>query len=113
MIAHILRHLYICNLHRAFVFCVQYYVRGYSESKERLWERILQAFVSTNGNAQGRTKHTLSARFMIIQNSCFRYHEILKDCDMVAEAAILAYAIIVGKGFRWVEAYDIIYEYVS
>ncbi|MCL7041317.1 hypothetical protein MKW94_030894 [Papaver nudicaule] len=101
------------DLCRAFVFCVQYYVRGFPESKERLWERILQAFVSTNGNARGRTKHALSDRFRIIRNSCFRYNEILNDCDMDTEAAILAYAIIVGKEFQWVEAYDIISEYIS
>ncbi|MCL7033186.1 hypothetical protein MKW94_009117 [Papaver nudicaule] len=78
-----------------------------------LWERLLQAFVSTNGNARRRTKHALSARFRIIRINCFQYHEILKDCDMDTEVAILAYTIIVGKAFLWVEAYDIISEYVS
>ncbi|KAI3870152.1 hypothetical protein MKW98_005965 [Papaver atlanticum] len=66
------------------------------ESEEAFWDRILQSFVNSNGNDQGRTTQCQSERFG----------------DIRCKASILAYVASVGREFKFAEAYEIIKENV-
>ncbi|KAI3902801.1 hypothetical protein MKW92_052984 [Papaver armeniacum] len=78
------------------------------ESETTFWDRVLQYFVNSNGNYQGRTTQCLSERFGGIRGCCLRYTKILRGLNMDQEAANLAYAASVGREFKFTEAYEII-----
>ncbi|RZC63803.1 hypothetical protein C5167_025554 [Papaver somniferum] len=102
----LLMHLDHFVLNMGYLVCLE--ETTMEESTSVFWDRVLQFFVSSNGNDQGRTTQCLSERFGDIRFCCSRYKKILRGFNMDHEAATFGYVASVGREFKFTEAYEII-----